>query len=73
MDQLTGDHQFSNVADYDAMISICFHDVQDFINMKKDPFFMQKVTPDHENFADTKRSRMTIGWIEEIVKDGKVY
>ena len=49
-----------------------------------------KVFPDHENFADTKRSRyadhdnedrlneadlverMSIGWIEDHVRDGKV-
>jgi hypothetical protein len=25
--------------------------------MKADPFFREKVAPDHENFADTKRSK----------------
>lgn len=27
---------------------------------------------DHEKFADTKRSAMTIGWITEFVRDGQV-
>jgi hypothetical protein len=30
------------------------------VAMKKDPFFMEKVTPDHENFADTKRSKWVL-------------
>lgn len=51
------DPQFANIADYDAFIQIMFDDVEDFVRMKADPFFKEKVTPDHENFADTKRSR----------------
>jgi hypothetical protein len=51
------DPQFANVADYDAFIQIFFDDVEDFARMKADPYFRSKVTPDHENFADTKRSR----------------
>ncbi|KAJ6142828.1 hypothetical protein N7471_002281 [Penicillium samsonianum] len=58
-DQMTQlfDPQFANVADYDAFIQILFDDVEDFVRMKADPFFRSKVAPDHENFADTKRSR----------------
>ena len=51
------DPQFANVADYDAFIQIFFDDVEDFVRMKADPYFQSTVTPDHENFADTKRSR----------------
>lgn len=51
------DHQFANIADYDAIIRIYFRDVQDFVNMKQDPYFISAITPDHENFADTKRSK----------------
>ncbi|KAJ5948879.1 hypothetical protein N7454_002186 [Penicillium verhagenii] len=50
------DPQFASVADYDAFIQIFFDDVEDFARMKADPFFLSKVAPDHENFADTKRS-----------------
>lgn len=49
--------QFSNIADYDCFIQISFDDVEDFVRLKADPYFMQKCTPDHENFADTKRSQ----------------
>ncbi|KAB5575393.1 EthD domain-containing protein [Coniochaeta sp. 2T2.1] len=66
------DPQFANVADYDCFIQIVFDDVQDFVRMKADPFFVSKVTPDHENFADTKRSRMTIGVVERLIEDGQV-
>lgn len=51
------DAQFANVADYDAMIQIMFEKVEDFARLKADPFFIKHATPDHENFADTKRSR----------------
>ncbi|KAK2468888.1 hypothetical protein H9L39_19480 [Fusarium oxysporum f. sp. albedinis] len=62
---------FANVADYDAIIQIFFDDVQDFVRMKADPFFQKSVTPDHEEFADTARSRMTIGLVHDIIMDGR--
>jgi hypothetical protein len=49
--------QFANTADYDAIIQIMFNDVDDFVRMKADPYFQERATPDHEQFADTKRSR----------------
>ncbi|GES66778.1 conidial pigment polyketide synthase PksP/Alb1 [Aspergillus terreus] len=51
------DPQFANMADYDAFIQIFFDDVEHFVRMKADPYFRAKVTPDHENFADTTRSQ----------------
>jgi hypothetical protein len=30
--------------------------MEDFLRMKADPRFMEKVAPDHKNFADTQRS-----------------
>ena len=56
MDQIMGP-QFNGTADYDCIVQATFRDIADFVAMKKDPFFMEKVTPDHENFADTKRSK----------------
>ncbi|KAI9819845.1 MAG: hypothetical protein M1827_006414 [Pycnora praestabilis] len=64
------DHQFANVTDYDCFSQAYFRDVDDFVRMKADPFFQKYVKPDHEKFADTKRSQMTIGWVEEFVTDG---
>lgn len=66
------DPQFSNVADYDCIVTAVFPDVENFIRMKADPLYIAYCIPDHEKFADTKRSKMTIGWIEDHVRDGKV-
>lgn len=56
MNQIVGP-QFNGTADYDCIVQATFRTIDDFVNMKSDPFFKEKVTPDHENFADTKRSR----------------
>ncbi|KAM5367377.1 hypothetical protein ACJZ2D_010022 [Fusarium nematophilum] len=63
--------QFANTADYDAIIQIMFHDVEDFVRMKADPYFKERIAPDHEEFADTKRSRMTIGVVQDIIVNGE--
>ncbi len=56
MNQIMGP-QFNGVADYDCIVQATFRDIEDFVKMKADPFFKEKVAPDHENFADTQRSR----------------
>ncbi|KAJ5245032.1 EthD domain-containing protein [Penicillium chrysogenum] len=40
--------------------------------MKEDPHYKEHLFGDHENFADTTRSQMTVGWIEEWINDGAV-
>jgi len=49
--------QFDNFADYDCFVQAVFKDVEDFVRMKKDPYYIEVAAPDHENFADTVRSR----------------
>lgn len=56
MDQIF-DPQFANVADYDCIIQATFKSVDDFVRFKADPEYLRIIAPDHENFADTKRSR----------------
>ena len=56
MKQLVGP-QFNATADYDCIVQCMFHDVADFVAMKKDPFYIEHVMPDHERFADTRRSK----------------
>lgn len=51
------DPQFANVADYDCIVQIVFENIDQFVQMKADPFFQKNLTPDHENFADTKRTK----------------
>ncbi len=48
-------HQIANIADYDRIVQTFFHDIEDQVRMKADPFFKEKVMPDHENFADPRR------------------
>ncbi|KAF1970610.1 hypothetical protein BU23DRAFT_556570 [Bimuria novae-zelandiae CBS 107.79] len=63
--------QFEAFADYDSFVQAVFEDVECFVRMKADPYFIEVVGPDHENFADTKRSRHSVGWLEDCVLDGK--
>lgn len=51
------DPQFANVSDYDCIVQIVFKDIDDFVRMKADPEYVKNVIPDHEKFADTKRSK----------------
>jgi len=61
-----------NMSPYDAFIQIVFRDVQDYINMKNDPHYMQVVNPDHVNFADGPNTMMSCGWYEKHVAGGKL-
>ncbi|KFY41665.1 hypothetical protein V494_02863 [Pseudogymnoascus sp. VKM F-4513 (FW-928)] len=70
MNQLS-DHQMNNIADFDCFSQVVFKSIEDFKRMKQDPWYKEHLG-NHENFADTKRSKVTIGWIEEFVRDGEV-
>nr|QDK64759.1 AshZ [Aschersonia paraphysata] len=65
------DAQFGNIAPYDCCVQIVFPNIEAFVKMKADPYFKQTVGPDHEKFADTKKSQMMIGYFSPLVKDGK--
>ncbi|KAI4093847.1 MAG: hypothetical protein LQ344_002585 [Seirophora lacunosa] len=66
------DPQFANIMQYDCFIQAVFTDIADLVAMKADPYFKKYITPDHENFADTRGSQMTIGYLEEFIAGGKV-
>lgn len=66
------DHQMANLADFDCFSQVVFKDVDDYKRMKDDPWYKKHLMGDHEKFADTKRSMMTIGWITEFIRDGQV-
>ena len=51
------DPQFANVVDYDCFSQVVFEDIEDYVRMKEDAFYLERARGDHENFADTKRSR----------------
>lgn len=64
------DHQMTNLADFDCFSQVVFQNVDDYKRMKQDPWYKEHLVGDHEKFADTKRSMMTIGWVTEIIRDG---
>ena len=57
MERLAGPQFNTFAADYDCIVTATFPDVDNFVRMKADPFYKEKVMADHERFADTKRSR----------------
>ncbi|RFN54387.1 ethd domain-containing protein [Fusarium flagelliforme] len=66
------DPQMANIADYDCFSQVVLKSIDDYKRMKEDPWYKKHLVGDHEKFADTKRSRMTIGWITEFNRDGEV-
>lgn len=66
------DHQMANLAEFDCFSQVVFKSVDDYKRMKEDPWYKQHLVGDHEKFADTKRSMMTIGWITEFIRDAEV-
>ena len=66
------DSQMVGLADFDCFSQVVFKDVEDYKKMKEDPWYKEHLVGDHEKFADTKKSRMTIGWITEFIRDGEV-
>ncbi|KAL6898471.1 EthD domain-containing protein [Trichoderma evansii] len=66
------DPEFSKLSDYDCIVQFVFRNMEDFLRMKADPRFLEKVAPDHKNFADTLRSTMTIGYFEEFLDNGEI-
>lgn len=49
-----------------ALVQVVSKDVEDFIRMKADPFWREVVAPDHENFADTTRSKYVGASVVEL-------
>nr|UPG58737.1 phomoxanthone H [Diaporthe sp.] len=66
------DPQMAKVADFDCFSQVIFKDIEDYKRFKQDPWYKEHLMGDHENFADTKKSMMTIGWVEEFIRDGEV-
>ena len=49
------DGQFLQGAGYDMITQIHFKDIQSFVNFRNDPFYKDKVMPDHDVFTDPDR------------------
>jgi hypothetical protein len=49
--------ELNHVAEYDSVVQLVLRDVDDFVRLKDDPEFVQKIQPDHQHFADTSRTK----------------
>jgi hypothetical protein len=66
------DYQMLNLADFDCFSQVVFKSVDHYKKMKENPWYKERLEGDYEKFADTQRSMMTIGWINECIRDGQV-
>ncbi|KAL8827496.1 MAG: hypothetical protein Q9191_003143 [Dirinaria sp. TL-2023a] len=66
------DQQMCRLADFDCFSQVFFESLEDYKRMKQDPWYKANLIDDHKEFADVKRSMMTIGWVEEYVREGQV-
>jgi hypothetical protein len=66
------DHQMSTSLDFDVFSQVVFKSVDHYKQMKQDPWYKESLVFEHEKFADTKRTHITIGWITEFIRDGVV-
>lgn len=57
------DPHMINVADYDCFSRVVFRSVEDYKRMKADPYYRERLMPQHLNFADTERSK----YVEPVV------
>ena len=46
---------------------IVFKDIEDYLNVREDPYYKEVVLPDLVHFADPVRSSVTIGWFEKHI------
>ncbi|KAI1159630.1 hypothetical protein F5B18DRAFT_664378 [Nemania serpens] len=61
------DSQMAKLADFDCFSQVVFKSLQDYKTFKEDPEYKRRLFGDHEKFADTKRSMMTIGWVSQFI------
>ncbi|KAL6719216.1 hypothetical protein ACLMJK_003453 [Lecanora helva] len=72
IDQLFPNLPTVNHSPFDAFVTIVFRDIKDYISVKDEPHYLNVVNPDHVNFADGPSTRMSFGWFEKHVADGKL-
>ncbi|POS73087.1 hypothetical protein DHEL01_v208530 [Diaporthe helianthi] len=66
------DPQMAKLAEFDCFSQVVFKSLEDYKRFKQDPEYKRRLMGDHEKFADTKRSMMTIGWITQLIDGGVV-
>lgn len=71
MRQLFDEHMI-NLAEFDCFSQVTFKTINDYKRMRDDAWYKKRIAGDHVNFADTKRSMMTIGWVTDFIENGKL-
>lgn len=69
MQQLFDKHMI-NLAEFDCFSQVTFKSIDDYKRMREDPWYKKQIAGDHVNFADTRRSSMTIGWVTDFIEHG---
>ncbi|EXJ91406.1 hypothetical protein A1O1_04518 [Capronia coronata CBS 617.96] len=49
------DSQFANNNAYDMVTQIRFPEIDNFVSFRNDPFYVEKIMPDHDRFTDPDR------------------
>ncbi|KAJ6199395.1 hypothetical protein J3E72DRAFT_185724 [Bipolaris maydis] len=71
MRQLFNEHMI-NLADFDCFSQVTFKSIDGYKRMREDALYKKQISGDHINFADTQRSMMTIGWVTDVIENGKL-
>jgi hypothetical protein len=71
MRQLFDEHMI-NLAEFDCFSQVTFKSIDDYKRMREDEWYKKQIAGDHVNFADTRRSMMTIGWVTDFIEHGKL-
>lgn len=58
-------------ADHDGFAELLVPSLDVIKRMAADPFYQETVWPDESNFLDHERSKITIGYLQVHVRDGR--
>ncbi|KAA8650834.1 hypothetical protein EYZ11_003814 [Aspergillus tanneri] len=61
-----------STADCDCLVQITFHDIEDYLKARNDPYYRDVIVPDHQHFADSEKTVFFTGWVETFVVNGRV-
>jgi hypothetical protein len=71
MRQLFDEHMI-NLAKFDCFSQVTFKSIDDYKRMREDEWYKKQIAGDHVNFADTRKSMMTVGWVTDFIEHGKL-
>lgn len=60
------------VVDYDGFVELLMPSLDCYERAIQDEYYQEVIAPDEAEFADMERTKITVGWEEGCVEDGKV-